>query len=157
MKTIKLLSLLIIFSSFTLLQKTEFKIQDFEKMAKMNANDFETYILNKGFEFDKTQNYKSFDVVYYKKKNMTVSKAVTTDSSIMYSAFYETSSNTEYVNFKKQAELLGYKYKSSDKHSIDTDNTQYHIYEKGKIKLNFYTANRKEYLGYCIGIEISEK
>jgi hypothetical protein len=88
MKTIKFLSLLIIFSSFTLFQKTEFEIQDFEKMAKMNANDFETYILNKGFEFDKTQNYKSFDVVCYKKKNVTISKAVTTDSSIMYSAFY---------------------------------------------------------------------
>lgn len=156
MKTIEFLSLLIIFSSFTLFQKTEFKIQDFEKMAKMNANDFETYILNKGFEFDGTQNFESFDVVHYKKKNVTMSKAVATDSSIMHIAFYETSSNTEYVNFKKQAELLGYKYINSDKYSSDTDNTQFHFYEKGKIKLNFYTANRKQYLGYCIGIEIRE-
>ena len=157
MKTIKFLSLLLLFASFTTFQNTEFKIQDFEKLAKMNSNDFETYILNKSFEFEKTQNYKSFDVVYYKKKNVTISKAVATDSSIMYSMFYETSSKIEYVNFKKQAEILGYKYEKSDKHSIDEDNTTYHIYKKGKITLSFYTSNRKEYLGYNIGIAISEE
>lgn len=156
MKLIKYLSLIFLVS-FTTFQNPEFKIQDFEKMAKMNSNDFETYILNKNFEYEKTQNFTSFDVAYYKKKNITISKAVATNSSIMNSIFYETSSKIEYVNFKKQAEILGYKFQKSNTNSFDADKTTHHVYKKGKIELSFYTSNRKEYLGYNIGITINEE
>lgn len=156
MKLIKLLSLLL-FMSFTTFQNPEFKIQDFEKMAKMNSNDFETFILNKNFEYEKSQSFTSFDVVYYKKKNVTVSKAVATNSSVMNSIFYETSSKIEYINFKKQAEILGYKFQKSNSNSFDTDKTTHHVYKKGNIELSFYTSNRKEYLGYNIGITIREE
>lgn len=153
MKAIKFLLLIIITSSFTLFQKTEFKIQDFEKMTKMNANDFETYILNRGFEFEKTVNLKSFDVVYYKKKNAFISKSVSTELPLMYSVFYETSSKTEYLNLKKQAEILGYKYKKTDDQTVNSDNSYHNIYVKGDMKLDFFISSRNENLGYYLGID----
>lgn len=75
MKTLKIFTLFLLISSFNKIQNYQFKINDFVLMTTFDTNKFESVILEKGFEYSKTENYKGFDVVYYKKSNKIISKA----------------------------------------------------------------------------------
>ena len=154
MKSITLIISFVLFTSIANSQEIQFKMQDFIKMAYFNIDEFETYILKKGFYFSHTQKYTSFDVMHYQKEGNFITKSIANpQTKIIRDVFYETSSTDEYTFLKSQAQSLGFKYITSEKFKVD-NNTIYHIYRKENIEIKFYTSNRDTYLGYCMGIDI---
>ena len=151
MKLLLLIALLLGYNSPR--SNEQIGIQDLIKMARYNTNTFETYVLQNGFEYDTTVSYSEFDVLYYKKSGRFISKSMGKSKEIK-NVFYETFSKEEYASLKKGATVGGFKFVKSEKHEIDNDNTVYHVYRKDNIEIQFYTANRKRYLGYCIAVDI---
>lgn len=144
-----------IFLSSFILQDNSFKVDDLIKMAKMNSDEFENYILNKDFEFSKITDYSSFQVTIYKKENKIISKLITKDNNInRHSILYDTKSKAEYIRLKNSASLKGFEYVETTTNNFDEKETQHQIYTKGNVTLDFYTTDREKYLGYCIGLEI---
>jgi len=151
MKLIFLIALLLGYNSPH--SNKQITIQDLIKMASYNTDAFETHVLQNGFEYDTTVNYSEFDVLYYKKDGRFISKSMGKSKEIK-NVFYETFSKEEYASLKNGATAAGFKFVKSEKHEIDNDNTVYHVYRKSNSEIQFYTANRKRYLGYCIAVDI---
>mgnify|MGYP000994555635 FL=1 len=156
MRKFTLLILTLFLSVLTYGQSSIFQAKDLIEMAKSSYDDFETFIMPKGFDYEKTKNYSYFTVVCYKMQGKILSKYVseTNPRNILQ---YETNSKTEYLSLKNQIKKMGYEFITNKKSLVADEDGSFPIYQifrKNNTEFQFCATNQNIYLGYSVIVEV---
>lgn len=155
MRKFTLVVLTLFLSVLTYGQSSIFQAKDLIEMAKSSYDDFETFVMAKGFDYEKTENYSNFTVVYYKMQGKILSKYVS-ETNPGNNLQYETNSKTEYLSLKNQIKKMGYEFITNKKSLVDDDGSFpiYQIFRKNNIEFQFRATDQNIYLGYTVIVEV---
>jgi hypothetical protein len=145
-----ILSIILIYSThFTFGQLT---VSEMMKVYNMDFDQFETYAIMKGYEFQsiaKEDNF--FGHVYVKGKGQNTKYIELYSKWFSYGkkVGYQTSNSTEFINFKNELKNKGFILIETEdfKGSIEK------IYELNNWKLSIYTINNNDGVGYEISLK----
>ena len=123
-------------------QAQKFTVPQLISMSKMNFDDFDTYITQRGYSYydgesDENMQSKSYKNNAVNSKTFTRMIVVTMYTDKSGYMFYQTPDKVEYLGFKQQVKALGYDF---DK-SIDDGNKATSLeYKKDGIPIQLSTA-----------------
>lgn len=133
----KIIISIILFSIASLTFGQNFTLSELIKINNYKLDDFDTYVTQKGYKFDKSENidfYENTSYAFYTKgvKDCFITKFYYKTSNVEMVSF-QTKNTTTYLKIKSDLKILGFKIISTE--SIDGDTLMF-IYEKGKIEVS---------------------
>lgn len=147
----KLLILIILFfANFTYSQK--FTLQEMIDLNHKNVDDFDTYVVSKGYDFNKFNEEDNYDSKSYSFKGFNEDSAEfwITKNNYYLKGFYKkgsvswvTSNKNYYLSIKEQIKKLGFTFLKTEN---ENGNLSYN-YEKGKISISIYSVRRPNAFG----------
>jgi hypothetical protein len=141
MKKAIFLSLLFFFGISPIISSAQtFSLQELLVLINKNIDDFDTYVVSKGFRFQKTKDDLDFKGITYalnqseysRKAEKFISLYTKYISDNRTNVTYQTSLSTDYLKIKNQAKFNGFKF-------IKTENfkgSTFLIYKKDKLELS---------------------
>ena len=128
-------------------------IHDIELLTNMNSNQFENWAINKGYSFDKLNNFSDyFDSLYFKKKSSMLITTINKDGTPFGGISFQTSNYKEYMNLKQTCLKYGYSYVGSEKEYDEGKYIIIHSFKKLNFELTFNVNDTKIYYGYNISL-----
>lgn len=150
--------------SITTLLGQRFSLNEMAKICKGDWDEFDTYATAKGFnynksksdEFSESKSYflNHYNDNFYTRKHITKYYLKTTNSQMVS---FQTTVNQDYLYYKNQLKLAGYKYNRTEK---DESGGMSLYYLKGKTELALHSIKKNdsegiEYMSYEISMTIS--
>ncbi len=156
MKSILILFVFFINSSFVYSQEIEMSVETLEHLVAMNSSQYEDWALRNNYEFDKIdRKYEFFDIIYYLKKGKNcIGFAITKNGKAFGSIQFQTRNSSVYIKLKSDCVKKGYKFKDTDPYNLPHQNGVFQKYKKDKYELDFNPSNKDEHYGFSIGISI---
>lgn len=135
--------LLLIFIFQNYLALCQIDLKDILQVYKMDFDKFETFCLQKGFEFSSTVKEDCCNGVVFTKGTGINTKYITLYNiyfNVGISVSFQTSIPNEYLNIKSQLTNYGYSLVSTDSFTPSNGNTsQVKKYRKGDMEINIHT------------------
>lgn len=128
-------------------------INNLELLTNMDSNQFENWVINKGYSFDKLKNFsENFDTFYFKKKSSLLITTINKDGTPFGGVSYQTTNYQEYINLKQSCLKNGYYYVGSEKENDEGKYVIIHNFKKLNFELTFNVNDTAIYYGYNISI-----
>lgn len=158
LRRLKYSFLLVVFLVTTSFGQT-FTMSELIKMSKMDVNNFDTYVTSKEFVFVEDINLEEAKGVTYAFNLNRNDKRYAEKFIKHYSKYfrnryvinYQSTDKNEYLKFKSQISLLGFKFIKTD---IITDKlgikNNYFEYRKGKEEISIFTSSEDFEISYLV-------
>ena len=126
------------------LTTSKFNLEELSQLIKGNADEFDSYVLKKGYRFEKKESFEKTECFIYSnienKNNMILYYKYASNSSRKSCCVWSTNSKEDYLKLKEEIVNNGYKY-------IDAKNPEnlevpMLLYKKGD---QFVDLNMKKY------------
>jgi len=131
-------------SMFSFSGFSQFELPDLIRLSQMQSEDFELFVLQKGYDFKKTITYDKNRFVHYRKYNrvnrryICMKEFTSLNKDVKKCLNYQSSSNKDFINLKEYVESNGYELISENKAEFDDRHGVSMVYKKGDIELWFF-------------------
>lgn len=145
----------------TLTQETQKEVQNnsvalktLEYLLKMKENEFVDWCIENQYVYDELKYYKYFNVLYYKKSNISsigfsISKSELSKPSILY----QTNNEIEYNSILQECNNSNYNFIRTEPSDVANSKVVFEIYASLTNEISFYLSDKTNAFKYNIAIK----